>query len=155
MVCLFYAVHYQQGEGTAVVLRAWFVRMNIWTYLPRCAYSFSAMKLVRVKKWKSKNKPKTKERQRPRQQYRTMYTIGQWLGKKITKNSWKPSIIAIFSCTCAIIPQKQVRCPFGQSRSCGVCFHFIWACTCFWVKMDQVYLFLIIAQAYMILLLLL
>ena len=28
-VCPFYALYYQRGEGTAVVLRAWFVRMNI------------------------------------------------------------------------------------------------------------------------------
>ena len=36
--CLFYSLYYQQREGTAVVvMRAWFVRMNLWTYVPRCA----------------------------------------------------------------------------------------------------------------------
>ena len=74
-----------------------------------------------------------------------MYAIGQWLRKKIIKNSRKPSIIAIFSCTSAIIPEQQVRCPFSQScGSCGVLM--IWACTCFWVKMEQVYMFLVIAH---------
>ena len=36
-VFLFYALYYQQGAGTAVMIRAWFVRMNMWTYLARCA----------------------------------------------------------------------------------------------------------------------
>ena len=34
-VCLFYALYYQQRDSTAVgVIRAWFVRVNMWTYLP-------------------------------------------------------------------------------------------------------------------------
>ena len=75
----------------------------------------------------------------------TWYTIHQWLS---TKNNQKQletihnSHIQLY--TCAIIPQKQVLCSFGQSRgSCGVLFTwfeyvpvFEWKWTrytCFWL----------------------
>ena len=32
-LCLFSALYYQQGEGTAVVLRAWFVLRSTYEYV--------------------------------------------------------------------------------------------------------------------------
>ena len=76
------------------------------------------------KKWKRKNRPKTKK-DNDRSSGSKLCALLRYKvngkEKKTKKNSWKPSIKAIFSCTCAIFPQKQVRYPFGKSlRSCGV-----------------------------------
>ena len=37
-VCLFYALYTIKRDSTAVVvIRAWFIRMDMWTYVPGCA----------------------------------------------------------------------------------------------------------------------
>ena len=66
-VCLFYALRLynitvNRDNTAVVVIRAWFVRMNMAIRAQVCIMvEFSEMKLV-VKNWKSKNKQKSKEK---------------------------------------------------------------------------------------------
>ena len=71
--------------------------------------------------WKreSKDKPKTKDRYVATEAAVpvNVHHIGQWLRKNKIKNAVENHpYVAIFSCICAIILQKQVRCPFAQSH---------------------------------------
>ena len=147
-VCLFYA---QQGESTAVVIRAWFVRMNMWTYLPRCAYWLNGeMKLVPgTKKWKSKINQKPKKTTTEAAVQRT-HAAGtryqdQWLSEKTKQKGLnaKPRTITNYRCTQVIISQKRVRFFTANRVARVVFFYFIPGCTRFLLQTDRVYPFFV------------
>ena len=55
-VCLFYALYYQQGDNTAVVLRAWFVRTNMLTKQQyKTMYAIDQCLIKNNQKWSKHN----------------------------------------------------------------------------------------------------